>query len=371
MINSTKISLRQFTILTMFYTIGTTILVIPSSLAADAKQNAWLAAAVGWLIGLLIVYLYISLGKLFPELTLFGFLERTLGKWFGKLVSLAFIFFFFTGAASVLYYMGNFMTTQVMPETPLGAFVLLFGGLVVMGLRLGLEVLARTSEILFPWFLILFTVSTLFVSPEIDLEKIKPILDVGMKPTLKAALSFLGTASLPLVAFLMFFPANLNHTKGAGKAFFVGTLLGGIAIIIVTFMSISVLGADFTARNMYPSYALAKKINIANFIQRVEILMAGMWFMSIFFKTTFYAYGFITGIAQLCGCKDYRPLVLPCGMIFISYSMIIYPNVVYMMDFDSTVYIPYVITVCLLLPLLLYATGLMRKRMEQKPSASE
>lgn len=364
-----KISIRQFTILTMFFTIGTTILVIPSSLAADAKQNAWIAAIVGWLLGIMIVYLYISLGKLFPDLTLIGFLEHTLGKWLGKLVSLVFIFFSFIGASTVLYYMGNFMTTQVMPETPLGAFVLLFGGLVVIGLRLGLEVLARTSEILFPWFLVLFAISTLLLIPEIEIQKILPITEIGISPTVKGALSFIGTASLPLIVYLMFFPSSLNNKKGAGKAFIIGTLLGGIFIIIVTFMSISVLGADFTSRNMYPSYALAKKINIGNFIQRVEILMAGMWFMTIFFKTTFYAYGFVTGIAQLCGLKDYRPLALPCGMIFIAYSLIVYPNVVYMMDFDSTVYIPYVITTAFLLPLLLFGIGWVRKKMSNsKPS---
>lgn len=365
-----KISIRQFTILTMFFTIGTTILVIPSSLAADAKQNAWIAAIVGWLLGIMIVYLYVSLGKLFPDLTLIDFLEHTLGKWFGKLVTLIFIFFSFVGTSAVLYYMGNFMTTQVMPETPLAAFVLLFGGLVVIGLRLGLEVLARTSEILFPWFLVLFAISTLLLIPEIEIQKVLPIMEIGIRPTIRGALSFIGTASLPLVVYLMFFPSSLNHPKAAGKAFIIGTALGGIFIIIVTFMSISVLGADFTSRNMYPSYALAKKINIGNFIQRVEILMAGMWFMTIFFKTALYAYGFVTGIAQLCGLKDYRPLVLPCGMIFIAFSLIIYPNVVYMMDFDSTVYIPYVITVAFILPLFLLGIGLVRKRLQHKPPPS-
>lgn len=370
MTNPAKISIRQFTILTMFYTIGTTILVIPSSLAVDAKQNAWIAAIVGWLMGFFIVYLYIAIGRLYPQLTLFGFLEYTLGKWIGKLVSLVFIFFSFIGTSAVLYYMGNFMTTQVMPETPLGAFVILFGGLVVLGLRLGLEVLARTSEILFPWFLVLFTVSTLLVIPEIDIQKIKPIMEIGISPTIKAALSYIGTATLPLIVFLMIFPASLSNKKDAGKAFIIGTMLGGVFIIIVTFMSISVLGADFTSRNMYPSYALAKKINIGNFIQRVEILMAGMWFMSIFFKTAFYAYGFVTGIAQLCGLKDYRPLALPCGMLLIAYSLIIYPNVVYMMDFDTTVYIPYVITIAFILPLFLLGIGFIRKRMQNKPPPS-
>lgn len=48
-----KISVRQFAVLAIIYTIGTTILIIPSGLAADAKQDAWIAAILGVVINLL------------------------------------------------------------------------------------------------------------------------------------------------------------------------------------------------------------------------------------------------------------------------------------------------------------------------------
>ncbi|MDQ0493800.1 hypothetical protein QOZ95_001962 [Paenibacillus brasilensis] len=38
-----------------------------------------------------------------------------------------------------------------------------------------------------------------------------------------------------------------------------------------------VLGPDITARNIYPGYALAKKISIGHFLQRIEAIMATMW----------------------------------------------------------------------------------------------
>lgn len=365
MTGNIKISIRQFTVLVMFYTIGTTILVIPSSLAADAEQNAWIAAIVGWLLGLLIVGLYILLSKQFPAMTLIEYTEKIFGKWLGKLISLLFVFFSFIAASSVLFYMGNFMTTQVMPETPIESFIILFAGIVLMGLRLGLEVLARAAEILFPWFLLLFIVSTLFLIPEVDIQKILPITEIGIKPIFKASLSYIGTASLPLIVFLMVFPACVNHPEEGGKAFFIGNLLGGIFVIIITFLSISILGADFSERNIYPSYALAKKINIGNFIQRVEILMAGMWFLTIFFKTSFYSYHFITGLAQIFGLKDYRPLVLPYGMILVVYSLVVYPNVVYMMDFDTKIWIPFALTICLFIPLIMLGIGSIQMKMKK------
>ena len=357
-----KISVRQFTVVVMFYTIGTSILVIPAGLAADAGQDAWIAAMLGWLIGLGCVGLYIILGKQFTNMTLYEYNEKVFGKWAGKLISLFFTFISFVGAATVLYYVGNFMTTQVMPETPIESFLILFAGILVMGLRLGLEVFARTAEILFPWFLILFITLTLFLIPEIEIQKIQPVLEAGITPIMKGALTFMSFASLPLILFLTISPSLINKPEDAGKAFFIGALLGGVFAIIITFLSISILGANFSGRNMYPSYALAKKINVGNFIQRVEIFIAGMWFMTIFFKAIIYSYSFLSGLAQIFGLKDYRPFALPYGLILVVYSLAVYPNAVYMMDFDSSIWPPYALVFGLFLPLFILVVGMLRKK---------
>lgn len=45
MLNNGKTSARQFKVLIFLYTIGSTILIIPSGLAATAKQDAWIGGA--------------------------------------------------------------------------------------------------------------------------------------------------------------------------------------------------------------------------------------------------------------------------------------------------------------------------------------
>lgn len=45
------------------------------------------------------------------------------------------------------------MKTEVMPETPTMAFALLFSIIIVYAAFLGIEVFARSAEILFPFFL--------------------------------------------------------------------------------------------------------------------------------------------------------------------------------------------------------------------------
>ena len=118
-----------------------------------------------------------------------------------------------------------------------------------------------------------------------------------------------------------------------------------------------------TERHMFPSYVLAKQINIGNFLERVEILIAGIWFVNGLLQTTFYFYGFVTGLAQVLKIEDYRPLVLPLGMILVVFSLVVYPNVAYMADFDTKTYIPYVLTIGLLYPILIIGVAAIRKSM--------
>lgn len=364
MLKDVKISVRQFAVLVIIYTIGTTILVIPSGLAADAKQDAWLAAIIGVGLNLLVVCLYNRVSDYFPNMTLTEYNEKLFGKWLGKLLSLVFIFFAFIGAATVLFYMGNFVNTQVMPETPIKAVNLIFAIVIVMGVRLGLETLVRTAEIFFPWVILLFIILVASLLPEIKVEKLQPMFTVGVKPLIKAALSVAGTSSLPFIVLFMVFPAHVNQK--AKKTFLIATLLGGTFFVIITFLCISVLGAKMTERHMFPSYALAKQISIGNFFERVEILIAGIWFLTVYFKTTFYFYGFVTGLAQILNIKDYRPLVLPLGMILVVYSLVVYPNVAYMAEFDTKTFIPYALTIGLLYPLLILGVASIRKSMTKK-----
>ncbi|CAG7655939.1 endospore germination permease [Paenibacillus allorhizosphaerae] len=357
-----KISVRQFSVLIAFFTIGTTILIIPAGLAIEAKQDAWIASIVGVVAMLLVVLLYNSLGKRIPNVSLVQYNDILFGRWAGKIVSLLLVFFAFIGSSTLLFYVGNFMTTQVMPDTPIQFINMLFISIVVMGLRLGLETLARAAEIFFPWFVMLFLVLFLFLVPEIELPKMQPVFESGAKPILKAALSLVATASFTQIVMLMIIPVHVTNPDKARKAYYVSTLIGGAFIILVTFLCISVLGVDTTSRNVYPSYALTKKISIGHFVERIESLMAGLWFMSIYFKMTLYFYACTIGIAQMLKLKDYRPLCLPLGMIVVVFSLVVYPNVTYMAHWDSTVYIPYATSIGLLLPLLMLVISFFKEK---------
>ncbi|MGM1022621.1 MAG: GerAB/ArcD/ProY family transporter [Bacillota bacterium] len=366
-----KISGRQFMILTTLFTVGSAILVIPSGMAFVAKQDAWIATLVGVGAGFFLVWIHNTLATLYPQMTLAEIIETLLGKWLGKTISLLFIFtLFLSGPASVLYDVGNFLTTQIMPETPAQSLNILFAVIVIMGVRLGIETFARSAELLFPLFILLYISGAILIAPEIKLENVQPVFEAGIGPIWPAALSFISVLFLPHIVLLMIFP-TVNRTDKARKAFFNGSMLGGMMIFVVVAFSILILGPDLTARSIFPSYSLAKKISIGNFLQRIEAIMAIIWFISLYFRITIYLYAIVVGIAQIFNLKDYRPLILPLGMILVVMSVVIYPNVPYQHTWDGTVWISYTLSIGLFLPLLLLCIHGIRKLWSKKKTGSK
>lgn len=361
MMEKGKISIAQFTIFVIIFTIGSSILVAPTGLAHRSKQDAWIAEVIAIMVGISLSILYTLLSKQFPKLTLAEYCEKLLGKWLGKLIAFSYLTYFFLLAALLLREIGDFMTTQILPKTPIQAILIIFLLLVIMGARLGLETTARAAEILFPWIIFLFLIMVISITPQIEWTNLKPFLENGLEPVWQGVYSTIGLPYLELVAFLMVIP--YVHTKNnLGKHFCFGVAMGGIMLLLIVLLSILVLGADTTARQIYPSYALAKKIQIGHFLERIEAFMAGIWFFTIFFKMVLNFYASILCFAQIFNLRDLRFLVLPFGILLVVLALVVSPNISYYITFLDQVWTPYTLTYGFFIPLLLWFIALAKKR---------
>lgn len=362
MLEKGKISPSQFFILIILFIIGPAVLFESSIIAASARQDAWMATIVGVGLGMLFIWLYTVIGSRFTNKTLFECNELVFGKWLGKMISLLFFFFIFMLASHNLRNIANFVNVQIMPDTPIQFIMILYLSIVVMGTRLGIEPIARTAEILIPWVLLFYIILLVTLPPNFEINNMKPVLENGIKPVMKGSISVIAFPYMEAVLLLMLFP-YVNKTKAAKKAFLAGAFIGGVVLIITTVYTILVLGPDFSARNLYPAYTLAKQINLADIFQRVEAIVAGMWFLSIYFKLTICFYASSLGLAQILNLKDYRPVTLPLGMILVWLSLIVTPNMIEFQAYLMKYEFPYNLTFGLFLPALILLVSMFRKKL--------
>ncbi len=179
-----------------------------------------------------------------------------------------------------------------------------------------------------------------------------------MKPIIKGTFVSWGNP-LQLGILLMIMPYVTNKAE-MKKSFYKGYLIAGIVLTIVITLTILVLGANMTARQSYPSYMLGKKISIGTFFQRIEVIVAIIWMLTLYFKMTIVYYGLSLGLAQLFGLKSYKVLTIPLAFLIITFAIFMSPNIVHLHLFLKTTLTPYSLTICFILPLLLLVIGKMR-----------
>ena len=216
--------------------------------------------------------------------------EKVFGKWIGKILTLFYLFYFYYLSAGIIRDIGNFFTSDILIDTPVEIVVILFLLISLFGVRLGLEVISRTAIIFSPWIIALLSILILFLIPEIELENMQPILGDGLKPIIKGLYRNLGLPYLELIIILMI-TSYISEKAKMNKAFYIGTLIEAIVLTILVIFYILVLSTDISSIKTYPSYALGKKISIGGFLERIEVIVAIIWVLTIYFKVTLCYYG--------------------------------------------------------------------------------
>lgn len=354
-----RISGGQFALLAAYIAIGDSMLVLPAIPTSEAKQNAWISALVGIAAGLMVVWLFSAVGKLYPRLTLVQYTEKLFGKWLGKAVSACFLFYLFINITTQTREMGDFMTTQMLPETPIQAIHMMYVGILIMAARLGIETIARTGEFFLPFFILLLVVFILFLIPDMKFNQLLPVGEGGIKPILRGSIVMTAYPFMEMSVLLMVIPF-VNRPETVRSNIVKGTLFGGIVLLFIILLSLLVLGPDFAMRSNYPSYVLAKKIDVGRFFQRVEVILAFLWLLTSFIKSAVFFNMLQTGFAQIFGLRSDKGMELSFGMLIVPVSMLIASNVIDFREADQ--YWPVMdMTFSVILPLALLAVFAIRR----------
>ncbi|GAB1530891.1 MULTISPECIES: endospore germination permease [Brevibacillus] len=358
---SYKISPRQLLMLVTLVTIGDSVLVLPGVTATLAKQDAWISILIGLVVGLLNIVLLIAVGKLYRNQSFFTFVDQTVGRVLGTIINLSFICYTLFSAGAHVMEIGDFVGTHLLVSTPRFAIQLLFVIVIMFGVRLGLQTVAESAEIYFVWFFFFFGLLMITLLPQADMSRIQPVFENGWKPILQGSTAAIAFPFSELVIFMAVLPF-VSPIQKRMRSFFLGTLLGGIVLFIIMLMCILVLGAEQTSRHFYPTYVLIKQLKLGDFIQRLEAIIAVIWFIAVSVKITLYCLFFHLGIRHVFRIENFRVLILPYIVLLMVMSTIFSPNMVVYGDIIAKYWPFYDVTYSIGVPLVLLCGYAIRKR---------
>jgi spore germination protein KB len=359
-----KISSFQYFILVLMFVVGSSVLYIPTVLAVSAKQDAWIVAIIGGILGLALALLYIKLAESFQGKDLVQMYESAFGFVLGKILTVIFCYFCLILASLILRGIGDFMVTQILPETPIEVIMGVFMFCIILGLKYGVEVFSRTSEIFFPWIIFLFTLGVSMILPDVEITRLFPILENGIKPIIKGTISYLGFPYLECVLLLMLVP-YLNLLKSAKKKWIFGTVCGAFILFIPVILSIMVLGPELTSSQTYVTYILAKKMGIPKVFERMEVIIAIFWIITIFYKLLLCSFCITKATGALFKISNEKILSFPIGILIFCTSIIAGDNIVELNDFSSNIWPVFAIQTGLIIPLIILLVSKVKKQWNQ------
>jgi spore germination protein KB len=348
----TKITNRQMCFLTFGVSLGGSVLVVAALMTSIAKQDAWLGAVATVVLGLPVIWALVFLGRRFPDKNYIECLQTVWGRPVGTVVSGLSLYLWITLSYHIPWYVGDFMTSQSMPETPAYVINLVFIAAVAIAVKYGLQAFSRAFEIFILISASLFLLATVLILPNAKIENLQPFLENGLSPVFKSAFFLFAFIGCPVYTMMMIYPTEAENPKSAGKSILTGYLFSGVISFLAIILSILVLGWQITANTRYPAYRLAKEIELGVVFTRIEFIIFFSWILTQFIIDTLLFYAAVKGIAQLFRLRDHKKLVLPFALVVFVLSGVVFPDVFYQENWITFVWAPYAFIHGAVIPLL-------------------
>ncbi|MCM3095710.1 GerAB/ArcD/ProY family transporter [Priestia megaterium] len=361
-----KISGSQLFTLMILFEFGSAF-ILPISI--EAKQDAWISILFGMIGGLLLFLVYYQLYRYYPDLLLVEFTQKIMGKWIGRLISFLYIFYFANIASRVIRDFGDMLLTFAYPDTPLFIVNALLIIVVIYTVSKGIEVLARASQLLFSLFYLSAISGFILIvcAGIIDFTNLQPVLEEGIWLPLKVALT--QNIYFPFgetVVFLMILPYIKNMSKGIGLS---AIGLTGINLMITMIINVSVLGVSLTARSQFPLLSTVESIQVADFLERLDVFFMLTAVIGGFFKISVFFYATVIGTANLFKIKSPSRICFPLGLVLLLYSLSLANNYEELLQ-EALKILPFSLNIHfqVILPLLLLTVAFFKNRGKRKKS---
>ncbi|MBM7838767.1 spore germination protein KB [Alkalihalobacillus xiaoxiensis] len=353
----------SFTFIVIYATCSTALLGIPSSLSALVNQDAWLFPVIGSTLGIGVVFLYTVLGRWAPKANIFEMNDMILGRPLGQVATFVYVLFPLFHFPAINSYGISFITHFLLPSTPFFVIFLLCLTIILFGVFSGIEAIARTATLISLFFIVPLVILIGLNLPDIDLKQMQPFAHTALtRDGWEALAFFMGNVVCNVVIQLSIFPKYLGNKKTGERGLWVGYSIGCFILIVITFLCITVLSPEVTARDFYPALSLAQRIELGTFLERIEATITILWFISIYFNLLLYLFALVEGFKHFWRLKESKPLILPFGLILLFVGVTLFANVVQEREFYRYVSIPQSILTGFVLPFLLVSVGVIKRK---------
>lgn len=298
---------------------GKIFITFPNTIVSYGGNVSWLIILLSGCLALILFSFILRFlskfgGNSFPESA-----ENIAGPYLGTIIVLAVLLPWLIDVAMTLRKFSEMMVIIALPETPISVMAITFITASSIAAYLGVNTIARAAYLSFPLSLgaVLFII--ILTYPAWNLDWLFPLLGKGLDHVIKYGIlrsSDYGELNLLYAIPLIFYSQQI---KRIGYKSIVLTMLIFLIVIITYLLTFpAVVGEE----PYLPLYMMARGVYLGRFLQRIEAVFVLFWVINGYLWISTGIYGFSRILCDLLRLPDYRPLILPTGILIFAISFI-------------------------------------------------
>lgn len=317
------ISPKQASKMLIVFIIGSSTLFI---MGLEAEMDIWIAILVA-IAGATIFYcIYARILSFLPKADFYSTLETLLTRPVTVVIVSIYTLFLLDYGSEVLTNYRNFVSIVGLTETPILVISISMILVCAIAVKKGVEVLGHWSQT----FIVVIVGFILLTIPlmisNADFTNIQPILKNGLKPIFKGALGVITFPLADIFVFLFVFPA---FEKGASryKAYLKALYIAGGLLLMTSTLNVMILTPAYAQNVTYPTYQVLSIVKLGNFLNRLEVIAAAVFCMSVFFKICIFLLATCKAISYIFKVKDYTVVTFPVALMMVNLTIFTFTSI--------------------------------------------
>ncbi|MDQ0233459.1 GerAB/ArcD/ProY family transporter [Metabacillus malikii] len=295
-------------------TIGISLLALPRIASEKTGTGSLIVVLMAILYLLISVLILANLSRRFPGENFLTYSKLLVGKHISRVMLFFFICIFFINTSIVLREFGEVMRTTLMQETPISVTLLFMLYVIAMSARNNITTISFMHTYYLPFIIGPLIILVIIAYRDIEWIHVKPLLgnDTTFMDFLSGSVTIFGLPFIQIGMFIIVIiaPHMLKPSKSLKGALW-GAVISGMMIVLATFITLAVFGAEEMKKSLWPVLVLTRMTELpSSILERLDIVFLVVWIISAF--TTLLS-GYLITIelsSQLFNFRSHRSIAL-------------------------------------------------------------
>lgn len=322
-----KLSTLQFCAIEYFLILANNVGLTTYILFNYAKQDGLISIILGTILGFIPLAIYLKIINTQPELNIFEKIEYKFKN--AKIINLILVigiaFFTATNYNNLI----DFISSQYLSKTPQIIIALSFLPAIIYILNKGTTIIGRTVFILLIISIALVLLTILGLIWQIKIDNIFPILENGIKEPLICSLIYIAYNITPLFLLTVIPKNEILDKEKLNKRIIITYIISNIIILLIFFLTLSILGTNLANLYQYPEYDVLKKVSLIGFIERTESTISLRWTFYVFTITVLgilFISKYIIHTFKIKNEKTNKKIIIIISTIIVIWGKLIFQN---------------------------------------------